>query len=438
MKKTRIFVIIALAAAVLMGGVFTSLRIANARNAAKSQTNVAAETPTQAAEPGRFSVDGRVVPVHSAELSFPTSGVIAETLAAEGDSVAAGQPLLRLRSAQQQAAVALSKAQLAGAEARLEELRKGAREPEVVAARAALEAAQARLERVRSGPLSAEVATAKASVSEAQAALQTVLQGAGSQQIIAAEADLANAEARLRQSQAAYDRIAGLADAGARPEAAQLEQATNAVTASQARLQDLKRGASAPEVAAARARVQRAQAQLDALTSTRPTDIIEAEAAVRQAQAQLDLLQAGARAETIAAAQAQVAAAQANLAQAEASLADAELRAPFAGVVASLDKNVGESVMMGSPALRLADLSQWQIETEDLTELEVVGIQPGDRVTLAFDALPGVELPATVSRIRPIGQDNRGDIVYTLVATPQQQEQRLLWNMTAVVTFTKK
>ncbi len=438
MKKTRTFVIAALAAVILMGGAFASLRIANARNAASSQANAATETQAPTAEPSRFSVDGRVVPVRSAELSFPTSGIIAEAPAAEGDRVEAGQPLLRLRSTQQQAAVTLSKAQLAGTEARLEDLQKGAREPEFVAARAALEAAQARLERVRSGPLSAEVATAKASVSEAQAALQTVLQGADSQQIIAAEADLANAEARLRQAQAAYDRVAGLADAGARPEAAQLEQATNAVTAAQARLRDLKQGASASEIAAARARVQRAQAQLNVLTSTRPTDIIEAEAAVRQAQAQLDLLQAGARAETIAAAQAEVAAAQANLALAEAALADTELQAPFAGVVASLDMNIGESAMLGAPVLRLADLSRWQIETEDLTELEVVGIQPGDLVTLAFDALPGVELPAAVSRIRPIGQDNRGDIVYTLVVIPEQQEQRLLWNMTAVVTFEKK
>jgi HlyD family secretion protein len=58
-------------------------------------------------------------------------------------------------------------------------------------------------------------------------------------------------------------------------------------------------------------------------------------------------------------------------------------------------------------------------------------------VTLTFDALPGLAKDGVVSRIRPIGQDNRGDIVYTLVIDPAQHDERLLWNMTAVVEIGK-
>ncbi len=98
---------------------------------------------------------------------------------------------------------------------------------------------------------------------------------------------------------------------------------------------------------------------------------------------------------------------------------------------------MGEQVAAGLPILRLADLTRWQIETEDLTEFDAVGIQAGDKVTLTFDAIPGLSKDGMINRIRPIGQDNRGDIVYTLVIDPAQHDERLLWNMTAVVTIEK-
>ncbi len=270
-------------------------------------------------------------------------------------------------------------------------------------------------------------------LAEAQASLQGVLDGTSDQQVIAAQAELANAQSALRQAQSAYDRIAGDPEIGARPESLRLEQATNAVAAAQARLDDLKQGASASDVAGARARVQRAQAQLDVLSATNPADVAEAEAALRQSQAQLELIEAGIRPETVAVAEADVQAAQVAVAQAKATLADTELLAPFAGTIASLDVNVGEQIAAGSPVIRLADLSRWQIETEDLKESEAIGIQPGDKVTLTFDAIPGLKQNGTVSRIRPIGEDNRGDIVYTLVIDPSEYDERLLWNLTAVV-----
>ena len=83
----------------------------------------------------------------------------------------------------------------------------------------------------------------------------------------------------------------------------------------------------------------------------------------------------------------------------------------------------------------MADTSNWEIETSDLTEFDVVGVRPGDKVQLAFDAIPDLQLTGTVLRIRPIGEDNRGDTVYKVVVTPDSNDERLLWNMTAVVTF---
>ena len=422
-------------AAVVGTGVFAAVQSTQKGSTSSTAAAVMAAEEEQARS--GVTVDARVVPTQHAELSLPVSGIAAEVLVAEGDLVQTGQVLVRLNATQQAAAVAQAEAQVARAEARLAELQAGARDQEMASAQAALDAAEARLARVQNGALPQEVTAARAALAEAQAALQKVLEGASDQQLIAAETDLANAEAVRRQAQAAYDRVAGNPDIGARPESAQLEQATNAVTAAQARLTDLKRGASAADIAAARARVQRAQAQLDLLAATNPADIAEAEAAVRQSQAQLDLLETGVRAETIAVAEADLQAAQAALALAQAALADTELRAPFAGVIASLNAGIGEQITAGAPAATLGDLTRWQIETEDLTEFDAVNVKPGDAVTITFDALPGLEKDGVVKLVRPIGENNRGDIVYTLVIEPSEHDARLLWNMTAVVTLAK-
>jgi HlyD family secretion protein len=164
-------------------------------------------------------------------------------------------------------------------------------------------------------------------------------------------------------------------------------------------------------------------------------DLASAQAAVDQAQAQLDLLKAGARPEAIDIAEADVAAATASLQNALVALADTELRAPFGGLIATINTALGEQVSPGAPVVVMADTTSWEIETSDLTEFDVIGVTASDPVLLTFDAIPDLQLRGTVTRIRPIGEDNRGDTVYKVVVIPNENDPRLLWNMTAVVEF---
>lgn len=383
----------------------------------------------------RVVADARLLPVRRAALSLTGGGIIDKLLVAEGDRVEAGQLLLRLVANQQQVAVARAQADLWRAEARLAEIKAGPRAQEIRTATAALNAAQARYDRLAAASLPGDIAAAEASVSASQAALAKVMEGTSEQQLIAARADLANAEATLRQAQRAYDRVKWRNDIGALPESAALQQATNNFEAAQARLADLQSGPSQADVANASAQVRRAQAQLDTLRAAMPADLVAAEAEVESARAQLDLLQAGTRAETIAVAEAEVAAATTALQQALVTLGETELHAPFAGIVAELTVEPGEQAPPGTLLVQLADLSEWEVETEDLTELEVVGLAPGDQVELSFDAIPDLSMPGTVKRIRPIGEDNRGDIVYTVLLAPAETDTRFLWNMTTAVTL---
>lgn len=381
--------------------------------------------------------DARLVPVQRADLSLPTGGIIAEVLVQEGEAVTAGQLLMRLNTNQQQVAVSRAQADLQSAQARLLELTAPPRQEEVAQAEAALSAAQARYERLAQAALPGEIAAAEAGLNVSQASLAKVMEGASEQQLIAARADLANAQAVLKQAQSAYNLVKWRNDLGATPQSAALQQATNAYEAAQARLADLERGASQADIAAASAQVRQASAQLQTLRNAMPSDMTAAQADVNAQQAQLDLLLAGPRAETIAVAEADVAAATAALQEALVALSDLELRAPFTGTVAALTIEVGEQASPGTALVQLADLTTWAVETEDLTELDVVGITPGSQVALTFDAIPDLEINGTVQRVRPIGEDNRGDIVYTVVIAPAQQDPRFLWNMTTVVTMAK-
>lgn len=383
-------------------------------------------------------VDGRVLPVRQTSLGFTISGTLLTLEVAEGDEVEAGQVLARLDSAQQQTAVSRAQADLARAQARLDELRAGVRMEEIQSAEAGLAAAQARLQRVESGSLPNDTAAAQASVAAAQANLRRVMEGPSEQELIGARAEMANAEAAVRQAQAAYDEVRWRPDIGALPQAADLERATNNFAAAQARLADLESGVRQADIDAANAEVRRASAQLAQLQATLPADVAAAQADVRQFEAQLALLLAGTRPEQIVAAEAEVAGATAALQQALVGVAQTELRAPIDGEVVQLDFSLGEQVQPGATVIQLADLSEWEIRTEDLTELDVVGVTAGERVEIRFDAIPGLMLPGEVVRVRPVGTDQRGDIVYTVIIRPLASDSRLLWNMTAVVTFVER
>ncbi len=403
--------------------------------AAASQAQAQTPTGAGAAAANRSIVaKGILVPIQHAALSMTAGGVVSETLVKEGETVAAGQVILRLRNERQQAAVAEAQGSLDAARAQVSTLKAGARTEQVAAAQAALDAANARVARLQEGGRQGDIAAAQANVDAAKAALDRLYKGADDNTKIAAKADLANAQAAVKNAQAAYDKVKDQPNVGMLPQSLQLEQATNAYNAAKARYDATIAGPKADQVAQAEAAIKQAQAQLERLMDpATAADLAEAQAAVRQAQAQLDLLKAGAREQEIAAAQAAVTQAQAGLKQAQAAVNDTELRAPFAGTLAVLHVRQGEQVNPGTPVAEIGDLDGWQVETDDLSELDVVRVQPGQEVRVTFDAVPGLELKGTVERVQPKGEKKLGDMTYTAVIRLDNPDARLLWNMTAVV-----
>lgn len=381
---------------------------------------------------GTIIATAKVVPMQHAALRFAASGLIEQVLVNEGDRVDAGKLLAKLENLQQQAAVDQAGAKVLSMKSRLEELMNGNPAAQIESAKAGLAAAQAKLAQVGESALAEDIRAAKATVVQAQQALQQKLQGADESQLIEARANLKNAEAELQQAQSAYNEVKWRSDIGALPQSADLQRATNNYEAAKSRLDLLTQGASAPEIAQANAEIEKAQAQLDKLRlPPNANQIAQAEAEVRRLQAELELLQQGARKEQIQSAAADLFAAEADLRQAEANLAETELRAPFTGTVAVLNLVAGEQAEIGQVAIQLADFEKMQIETEDLTEINVVNVQTGAPVTVTFDAIPNLAIPGKVERIQSFGDNQQGDIVYKAIISLAAIDPRLRWNMSA-------
>lgn len=133
--------------------------------------------------------------------------------------------------------------------------------------------------------------------------------------------------------------------------------------------------------------------------------------------------------------EARLAAAEAGLAAARKALDNYNLKAPFSGTVTDLYLETGQLVGPEVPAAQLADLSEFEIKTSDLSELEVIRIHEGQAVEIVPDALPEVLLMGTVERIGQSFNTQAGDILYTVTISLDETNPDLRWGMTVELTF---
>jgi multidrug resistance efflux pump len=131
----------------------------------------------------------------------------------------------------------------------------------------------------------------------------------------------------------------------------------------------------------------------------------------------------------------QLALLQARLKAAETGVAAFSLMAPFDGVVTEVNVADGEQVSPQTWAVKMADTSSWNVETSDVTELEVVNVKEGQNVTFTADALPGVTMKGVVSEISQSSYTQNGDVIYTVKIKSDKVDPRVRWGMSVEVTF---
>ncbi len=339
--------------------------------------------PTPAVVPPTDLVvaEGHILPNADVKLTFAVRGQVAEILVKEGQRVAKGDALVRLRDRQ------AANAELLAAEGAYDQF----------------------MRTVKLSTAQAWDAYQKAQLArgDAQLAWEKVDPNNIQDQIDTANTDVQDKKKALDDAKEALDKYLDLrSDNPTRRQAeTDLRTAEANYNAAIRKVEDLQRQIDAPRAA------------LDAT--------VAAEAEAKRAYElgkdgpnpeQKDLLAA-------------------RLAAAQDAFDNYELKAPFAGVVTDVNTTVGELIGPDKYAVQIADISQWFVETSDLTELEVVKVKEGEKVQIAPDALPGVSLAGMVESISQVSKVQGGDVLYTVRIRLDDTDPLLRWGMTVQTTF---
>lgn len=228
-------------------------------------------------------------------------------------------------------------------------------------------------------------------------------------------------------------------------EQAGLREAVSRLRQAQARLEDLQKGQRPSELAALEARLGQARtaAELAAIDLARLTKLHEARVladgdhdrtrlnhaaatkAVAELEAQLATARLGARADTVAAAEADVAAAQAAADKAGWAVAQKSQQAPRAAVVHDTLYREGEFVPAGAPVVTLLPAENIKVRFF-VPEAEFSSVKAGEPVQLRISGRPEpvaariTYLSTSPEYTPPVlyNRENRAKLVFMVEATP--------------------
>ncbi|HEY6019765.1 MAG TPA: efflux RND transporter periplasmic adaptor subunit, partial [Candidatus Paceibacterota bacterium] len=120
-----------------------------------------------------------------------------------------------------------------------------------------------------------------------------------------------------------------------------------------------------------------------------------------------------------------------NLANLQEQLADYTVVSPFAGTVSS----VAAKVSQDSSGTIASVVTNQQVATLSLNEVDAAKVKTGDKATLTFDAIDGLTLTGTVADIDPVGTVSQGVVSYTVKITLDTQDSRIKPGMTVNATI---
>jgi HlyD family secretion protein len=357
---------------------------------------------------------GNVAAERRASLSFSSTGKVVSVSVVEGQAVKTGDELARLDTAALERQVARSEASLETSRARLEQAERPASAEDLASAEAALASAQAAYDKVKAGPLPEELASAEASYQSARAYYEQVKAGPTAADLAAVLAALKNAEASLQQAQSAYDQVKNLPMVGMLPQSLNLQTATNQYNQAKATYDGVSNHPTPYELASARSQMLQAESAL-AQIKARPaaSELASANAQVAQAHAALAQLQAMPDADVLAVSRATYDEAQLALEQAQAQLDEAILRAPFDGVIVSLNVTADQYASPGSPAIVVDSAGDFLLDVS-IDEVDVSELAEGQTTYLSFTALPGEIVTGTVDSIAPAATNQSGAQAYAV------------------------
>lgn len=339
---------------------------------------------------------GRIRARRQSDVGAAVTGAVESVLAEEGDRVTPTDTLIILERQEVEQELAQARSAVETARRRLAVVQRGALPEEIERARAELRQA----ERV-----------GQARVDTAQQRLAELERGGREEDRRRAEAELQRARAARRQAELDLQRAEALLARGAIAEAevdrarTALAQARAAEAASEQQLALARQPGSPEEIAAARAEVRAATADM--------------QESVRAARAILNRLLSEPQPEDVQLAQAQLREAQAAVRTAEERLARRTIRSPIGGIVVRRDVEPGQSVTPGQRLMVVADMDTAEVYL-DTDEDNLPKLRRGQGATVVAPAYPNRPFRAVVTQIGPEVDPARGVVVVRLrsVALP--------------------
>lgn len=339
------------------------------------------------------SATGTIQPKRTVDLFFNASSTVQEILVDEGDVVRNGDALAILEA---------------------ETLEASLREAEI-----ALQLQRLAYDALVAPPQAEDILAAEAAVAAAEAQIPAARTGASQQDIAIAELQSEIARNQLWQTQLNRDKLLDLNPEFRGGYSNQLSvessvlQATYGVAIADAAIETtLRTGGGPGPIAAAEAALIQAQVSLDRLLRG-PDDV-----QLLQLEIQLDQ-------------------AEAALESARVALDRAKLYAPFDGVIAEMNLEVGELPSQTQPAVVLLDASAYYVDLL-IDENDVVNIQLGQTVSFRVDALPEATIIGSIERLLMTPTTSTTSEVVTYQArvrlNPSTEPIRVGMSTTAIIT----
>ncbi len=162
-------------------------------------------------------------------------------------------------------------------------------------------------------------------------------------------------------------------------------------------------------------------------------EIIDNQRSVDELRESLEDVQLGTDALDLRAQELAVLQRQNSLTDAQQKLADYTIRAPFDGVVASVDAKVGDELSSSGNAFTI--ITKQQIAEISLNEIDAAKVTVGQRVTLTFDALDSLELTGQVAELDTVGTVSQGVVSFNVKISFDTQDDRIKSGMSVNATI---
>lgn len=372
-------------------------------------------------------------------VSSRVQGRVKRLAVREGASVQAGQLLLELETATNEAELESVRRQAEQARQQYLEVKAGTRPEEIRRQQAVVDELAANLEKLRNGSRPQEIAQARAAEGSARARYAQAQRGltAEERRQLKARLDSARAEEKVTQLEVVRFTVLWEKDEISRQDfdrkRATAERALQARKDAEEAFLRAARGTPAEELEQARQQWLQARASAELVADgARSEDIRAALARLHGAEAQLEQLRNGQTREQRAQRKAAMQSAEANLRSQRERVGERLVRAPQAGIIEAIPVAVGDLLNPTTTVARMSDPGDVWIRVY-VPEDKLALIKVGAPAVLQVDGM-GQQLQAHVDSISPRGEfkpanlqspEERARQVYAVKIRLDKPEERI-------------